>query len=152
MIGTMVAMTEAATTQEPTFTPMLAYEDANAAIAFLTEAFGFTETMRLVGDDGRIGHAELSYGNGKIMLVDFDRGYQGPRHHAETCAAARQWLDNPYVVNGVHVVVNDVAAHFERAKAAGATLLSGIEEGVPGKLYRAADPEGQRWMFNQPPA
>lgn len=145
-------MTEPATTQVPTFTPMLAYEDADAAIAFLTEAFGFTEVMRLVGDDGRIGHAELSYGNGKIMLVDFDRGYQGPRHHAETCAAARAWLDNPYVVNGVHVVVDDVATHFERAEAAGATMLSGIEEGVPGKLYRAADPEGQRWMFNQVPA
>ncbi|NYE71557.1 VOC family protein [Microlunatus parietis] len=145
-------MTETATTQVPTFSPMLAYENAGAAIAFLTEAFGFTETMRLVGDDGRIGHAELSYGNGKIMLVDFDRGYQGPRHHAETCAAARQWLDNPYVVNGVYVVVEDVEAHFKRAEAAGATMLSGIEEGVPGKLYRAADPEGQRWMFNQPPA
>ncbi|MFC7621435.1 VOC family protein [Microlunatus sp. GCM10028923] len=145
-------MTEAATTQTPTLTPMLAYEDANAAIAFLSEAFGFTETMRLVGDDGRIGHAELSYGNGKIMLVDFGRGYQSPRHHAESCAAARTWLDHPYIVNGVYVVVDDVAAHFERAKAAGATLLSEVEETPHGTLYRAADPEGQRWMFNQPPA
>jgi len=137
--------------QDPTIAPMLAYEDADAAINFLTRAFGFTETSRLVVDDGRIGHAELSYGNGIVMLVDFGRGYESPSHHAEHCEATRRWLDNPYVVNGMYIRVEDIRAHFERAKAAGATLLSGIEKSPQGTLYRAADPEGQRWMFNQPP-
>jgi uncharacterized glyoxalase superfamily protein PhnB len=134
---------------QPTITPMLAYEDARAAIDFLTQAFGFTETFRLADDDGKIGHAELSYGDGVVMLVDFGSGYEGPRHHAEHCETARRWLDNPYVVNGIHVRVDDVHAHFDRAKSAGATLLSEVEETPYGILYRAADPEGQRWMFNQ---
>jgi uncharacterized glyoxalase superfamily protein PhnB len=147
----MSTMTERSDSPEagPTIAPMLAYENASAAIDFLTRAFGFTENFRLAGDDGRIGHAELSYGNGVVMLVDFDRGYESPRHHAEHCSATRQWLDHPYVVNGMHVRVDDVRAHFERAKTAGATILSEVEETPHGTLYRAADPEGQRWMFNQ---
>lgn len=136
-------------TDDPTIAPMLAYENASAAIEFLTKAFGFTENFRFAYDDGRIGHAELSYGNGVVMLVDFGYGYEGPRHHAEHCETARRWHDNPYIVNGMHVRVDDVRAHFERAKSAGATILSEVEETPHGTLYRAADPEGQRWMFNQ---
>lgn len=130
-------------------TPMLAYENASAAIDFLTEAFGFTEQFRLPYDDGRIGHAELTYGKGAVMLVDFGNGYQSPKTHAQTCAAARRWQDTPYIVNGVYVEVDDVYAHFERAKAAGATILSDVADEGHGIIYRAADPEGQRWMFSQ---
>ena len=134
----------------PTVVPMLAYENASAAIDFLGAAFGFTERFRLTGDDGRVGHAELAYGEGVVMVVDFGFGYQGPARHAETCAAARAWMDNPYVVNGVFVQVEDVRAHFDRAKAAGAVILSEVEDAGHGTIYRAADPEGQRWMFSQP--
>jgi uncharacterized glyoxalase superfamily protein PhnB len=37
--------------------------------------------------------------------------------------------------------------HFKRATAAGATILSGIEEDPPGRRYRAEDLEGHRWFF-----
>lgn len=139
-------MTESAV---PTVVPMLAYEDAGAAIDFLTTAFGFTERFRLTDDDGRVGHAELACGDGLVMLADFGSGYEGPARHARTCEAARRWLDNPYVVNGVFVRVDDVRAHFDRAKAAGAVILSEVADEGHGVIYRAADPEGQRWMFAQ---
>jgi uncharacterized glyoxalase superfamily protein PhnB len=141
-------------TKLPTVVPMLAYENANAAIEFLTTAFGFTERFRFTDDDGRITHAELAHGDGDdagvVMLVDFGNGYESPATHVRTCAAARQWMDTPYIVNGVFVQVGDVRAHFDRAKAGGATLLSEVEDTGHGILYRAADPEGHRWMFSQP--
>jgi PhnB protein len=45
--------------------------------------------------------------------------------------------------------VDDIDSHFTQAKREGATLLSEIENGGPGRLYRAADLEGHRWMFVQ---
>ena len=53
----------------------------------------------------------------------------------------------PWVVDGVWGQVDDVDAHRERAREAGATLLSEIEQGPDGRLYRVEDPEGHRWMF-----
>ena len=55
----------------------------------------------------------------------------------------------PYIIDGVLVYVDDVAAHFERARAAGAIILSPVEEAGEGKRYRAEDLEGHRWMFMQ---
>ena len=78
--------------------------------------------------------------------------YQSPRHHAEACDLARAWSTTPYVVDGVLVYVDDIEAHFERAQASGATLLSPLEDnpGVRQRNYRAEDLEGHRWMFAQP--
>ena len=135
--------------QTPTIVPFLAYEDATAAIDFLTTAFSFTERYRLAGDDGRIGHAELALDDGVVFLADFAPPYAGPKRHAETCEQARRWFDTPYIVNGVYAQVSDVRAHFDRAKANGATILSEVEDTGHGLLYRAADLEGQRWMFSQ---
>ena len=131
--------------------PMIDYEDAVGAIEFLTTAFGFVEDRerRYTEPDGRISHAQLSLDGGSIMLGGSIDGYQGPDHHASTCDHARAWLDTPYIVDGVLCYVDDVAAHFERARAAGARILSEIEEGFPGTRYRAADLEGHRWMFMQ---
>ena len=53
----------------------------------------------------------------------------------------------PYIVDGVLVYVPDVSAHFERARRAGANILSEVEETPDGKRYRAEDIEGHRWMF-----
>lgn len=54
------------------------------------------------------------------------------------------------MVDGVLVVVSDVDAHCARAREAGATILSEPVHDGPGRLYRAEDPEGHRWMFLQP--
>lgn len=53
----------------------------------------------------------------------------------------------PWIIDGVMVLVDDLDAHFERAKAAGAAILSKIEDGPPGRRYRAEDLEGHRWFF-----
>jgi uncharacterized glyoxalase superfamily protein PhnB len=131
--------------------PMLAYEDAGAAVDWLVESFGFEELMRVPDDDGTIVHAELGTGDGKIMLATPSPDYVSPRRMRELSDEARKMYEVPYVVDGVLVEVDDVDAHFARAKAAGATILSEAED-VPEfgvRHYRVEDPEGHRWMFSQ---
>ena len=56
--------------QTQTITAYISVRNASAAIAFYVEAFGAVELSRLVSDDGRIGHAEITIGNSKLMLAD----------------------------------------------------------------------------------
>ena len=132
--------------------PMIAYEDAGAAADWLCEAFGFTERgERYVTEDGMVGHAELELGGEVVMLATPNREYQSPKRHRETCDAACSWLDNPWVIDGVLVLVDDLDAHHEHAVAAGAKVIRPREEGPAGRLYTAEDVEGHRWMFQQRP-
>lgn len=89
----------------------------------------------------------MDTGHGMVMMATPSPHYEGPKHHRAHCEAASTWSEVPYIVDGVLVYVDDVTAHFQRAKAAGATLLSEVEAGGEGKLYRAEDLEGHRWMF-----
>src|SRR5213593_1942863 len=108
----------------PRIIPMMAYEDVEAALDWLAKAFGFHERTRLTGPDGTIGHAEMELGDGLIMLANPTPDYQSPKHHAEVCDQARKWSAVPYVIDGLHVFVDDVDGHFDQARTAGATILS----------------------------
>jgi uncharacterized glyoxalase superfamily protein PhnB len=132
-----------------TVVPMVAYEDAAAAIDWLTEAFGFRENAdERYTEDGRVTHAELDVGDGSILYVaNPTPDYVAPRKHRESCDDAARWSTVPWVVDGVLVHVGDIDAHFERARAAGAHILSPVEPGPDEKRYRVEDPEGHRWMF-----
>ncbi|MEA2655167.1 MAG: hypothetical protein QOI23_532 [Chloroflexota bacterium] len=132
--------------------PMIAYEDGNAAMDWLIDAFGFVEADRRLSADGVLTHGELKAGGGLIMLATPTPDYQGPKHHRESCEAARKWSSVPYIIDGVLVQVDDVAAHFERARAAGALILSAPEDTPDGRRYRVEDIEGHRWMFEERPA
>jgi uncharacterized glyoxalase superfamily protein PhnB len=134
----------------PTVLPMLSYEDPGAAADWLVRAFGFTENFRYAEDDGTVSHVELQLGDGVVMLGYPGRDYESPKRHRESCEAARRWSDVPWVIDGVHVYVDDVDEHYRRAEEAGATMLSGLEDQPFGdRLYRVEDLEGHRWMFSQ---
>jgi PhnB protein len=126
---------------------MLSYEDGVKALEWLARAFGFQETARMTTPDGRLAHGEMRAGDGLIMLSSPTPDYRGPKRHRETCEQARLWSAVPWVIDGVLVMVDELDRHFARAKAAGATILSEIEEGSPGRRYRAEDIEGHRWFF-----
>lgn len=132
---------------EQTVFPMIAYEDAAAAMDWLIRAFAFTERRRMMDKQGRVVHGELELSGNLVMVASPTPDYRNPKNHGETCPQAKQWLTAPWVIDGVLVMVDDVDAHFSRARSEGATMLSEIEEGGPGRLYRAADLEGHRWMF-----
>jgi uncharacterized glyoxalase superfamily protein PhnB len=135
--------------EDPGVIPMIAYEDGFVALAWLSEAFGFRERARMIGEDGSLSHAEMEAGDGLIMVATPTPDYESPRRHRQQCVAARKWSSVPWVIDGVLVYVDDVDAHFQRAKSAGAAILSEPEDGGPGRLYRVEDLEGHRWMFLQ---
>lgn len=131
----------------PSVIPMISYEDGIGALEWLASAFGFRETARLTTPDGRLSHGEMRAGGGLIMLASPTPDYRGPKRHREACEEARRWSAAPWIVDGVLVFVDHLERHLARAKAAGATILSEIEEGPPGRRYRAEDLEGHRWFF-----
>ena len=134
---------------DPDVIPMLSYENGVAALEWLARAFGFKERTRMIDAAGRLAHGEMEAGGGLIMLATPTPAYESPRRHREECAPARRWCEVPWVIDGVLVHVADVDAHCERARKAGATILSEPEGGSPGRRYRVEDLEGHRWMFLQ---
>jgi uncharacterized glyoxalase superfamily protein PhnB len=119
----------------PTVYPTQRYADAPAAIRFLTEAFGLTESLVVPGPDGTIAHAELSWGSGVIMLGSATDGSDG-RLAAHT---GPTWF---------YLVVDDPDAHYRRAVAAGADIVQELTDGDRGsRSYTARDPEGSLWTF-----
>jgi uncharacterized glyoxalase superfamily protein PhnB len=130
--------------------PFIGYEDAAAAIEWLERAFGFVEDRSARHEqDGTIGHAELEL-QGAAIYLSTPPGYASPRTLRETSDLARRAYDNPWVIDGHYVEVDDLDAHYARAVEAGATILREPEDpGVGSRIYTAEDPEGHRWMFGQ---
>lgn len=111
----------------PSIVPYLSYTDAKAAIGFLTAAFGLELVQGYDGEDGKLMHGEMRHGNGVIMLGTEERPKGSP---------------------GIYLVVEDVDAHYEAAKAAGADIVYPPEDTEFGtRRYRARDPEGHEWSF-----
>jgi uncharacterized glyoxalase superfamily protein PhnB len=130
--------------------PFIGYEDAASAIDWLGRAFGFVEDPAARHEaDGTISHAELQVGDARIYLST-PPGYASPRSMRESSELARRAYDNPWVIDGLFVEVEDVDAHCRQARAEGATILRDLEEpGIGFRIYTAEDPEGHRWMFGQ---
>ncbi|MFE7100295.1 VOC family protein [Streptomyces erythrochromogenes] len=120
----------------PSICPTLVYRDAKAAIKLLTEAFGFSQVAVYEGDDGSVVHAELSYGNGVVMLGS--KGTGGAFDKAMEGAGPA----------GVYVVVDDVDAHHRRAVEHGVEILMGpTDQDYGSRDYMARDGEGNIWSF-----
>jgi PhnB protein len=136
---------------DPDVIPMIAYEDGVAALDWLAKAFGFQERTRITDKGGRLSHGEMQAGSGVIMLASPTPQYRAPAHHREDCEQASAWSEVPYIIDGVLVTVDDVGAHYRRAREAGARILSEPEKDKYGTRYRAEDLEGHRWMFVERP-
>ena len=132
----------------PRIAPAVFYDDAAAAIDWLTRAFGFAVRERVENDAGQIVHSQLVLDGGLIMV-----GQVGL--HPD-----RTWARSPLTVGGANtqalaVYVDDVDAHCERARAAGAaiTVEPATDDYGDGywmdRSYEARDPEGHHWWFLQ---
>ena len=128
--------------------PFVGYEDAAAAIDWLERAFGFREKRdQRHEENATITHAELEL-EGAAVYVSTPAGYASPRTLRAESDRARRAYDNAWVIDGHFVQVDDVDAHYEQARAVGATILREPEEpGIGFRIYTAEDPEGHRWMF-----
>ena len=118
--------------------PHLAYEDPAAAIEWLGRAFGFVERegARVTTRDSIF--TSMDTGAGGIMLGS-------PGGHG---AFSPRTLGGPSL--SLTVYIEDVDAHSERARAAGAEIVAEPEDKFFGdRTYEAIDIEGHRWAFHQ---
>jgi uncharacterized glyoxalase superfamily protein PhnB len=116
--------------------PTILYDDAKAAVQLLKDAFGFSEAAVYEDEEGRVVHAELTYGDGVVILGS--RGREGD--------FAKALADGGPV--GVYVVVADVDAHHRRAAEHGAEILTPpADQDYGGRDYMARDAEGNVWSF-----
>jgi uncharacterized glyoxalase superfamily protein PhnB len=117
-------------------TPYLLYEDGEAAIEFLADAFGFREVERTIGGAGGL-HVELEVpGGGRIYVGQPPKGFQNPSEVGRTSL--------------VFVVLDEVDEHYERAREAGAEIMEELADQPTGhRRYGCRDPQGHEWFFAQ---
>jgi uncharacterized glyoxalase superfamily protein PhnB len=128
------------------------YREAGKMIDWLCAAFGLEVRLKVEGDNGRIEHSELTYGDGVIMVANERVG-----------AAASRWgVDLKSLLSlggantqGMMLYVDDVDAHCATARAAGAKIVEEpsvhdySEDYWADRGYGAVDPEGHLWWFTQ---
>jgi uncharacterized glyoxalase superfamily protein PhnB len=117
---------------DATVFPTLKYDDAQAAIEFLTKAFGAERHAVYTGENGTVGHAELRFGNGLVMFGSATSELPATRGQGA----------------GIYVVVDDADAHHAQAHAAGAEVTrEPYDTDYGSREYSARDPEGNAWHF-----
>ena len=116
-----------------TVIPVLVYPDVRAAVAWLSEAFGFEERVR-IGDDHR---AQMRVGeDGGVIVADVRGEQRAPQAG--------------HVTHVLKVRVADVDAAFERARSHGARVLQEPTEFEYGEREcTLEDPAGHRWQLTQ---
>lgn len=120
--------------------PTMRYANATRMIDWLCDAFGFERHAVYEDGEGGIAHAQLTFGSGMIMLAD------------DTDGEFSQYQSTPQSLGGTtqsaYLVVADVDAVCERARAAGARIVIGPrDEDYGGRGFVCIDPEGQVWSF-----
>jgi uncharacterized glyoxalase superfamily protein PhnB len=122
----------------PNIFPVLRYADARGAIDWLVQAFGFQKVAEFDGPNGTIAHAELKFGPSTIGIS----------------SATPPTAENPWshVRQGIYVCPDDIDAHYEHARRAGAEIAVPIRDMDYGsREYAARDPEGRLWGFGTYP-
>lgn len=131
----------------PRLTTAVFYDDAAKAIDWLVNAFGFEVRMKVDGENGVVEHSELTFGESLMMIGDTRRQKDKQRN-----------MKSPKSVGGANtqaimLFVDDVDAHCERARKAGAritmepTVSDYGEDYWADKTYECVDPEGHYWWF-----
>ena len=128
----------------PRISSALYYADAARAIDWLCEAFGFEVRIKVETDDGHVAHSELTFGGGVVMVAEAGAG--------ESPGRAPSQLDGRNT-QSLFLYVDDAEAHCERARKAGARIVTEPtvtdygEDHWADKGYACVDPEGHHWWF-----
>lgn len=130
----------------PAFVPAVFYKDPLAALRWLEKAFGFEVAALILDGEGALAHSEGTFHDGSLNVGgEWGGGPIGPAR-----------MRSPASLDGVgtqfiRVTLPDgIDEHCERARAAGATIIAEPADQFYGdRVYRALDPEGHVWNFNQ---
>ena len=113
----------------------IVYDDVAAAIDWLSRVFGFEEHYRYGDPDAPAG-AQMHLGEAWIMLRAARPGEATPERLGER-------------TQSLTVFVEDVDAHYARAREAGATIVEELNETMYGeRQYGAVDLGGHHWLFS----
>jgi uncharacterized glyoxalase superfamily protein PhnB len=118
--------------------PCVNYQDAPAAIRFLTDAFGFVSTGTYTADDDEtvVQHAELLWPEGGGVML-------GTANRPES-----EFSQMPVGCASVYVVTDQPDTVFTRATDAGAEVMKGlVDEDYGSRGFSVRDPEGNIWSF-----
>ncbi|MEO6982768.1 MAG: VOC family protein [Edaphobacter sp.] len=123
--------------------PSLRYRDALAAIDWLIRAFGLEKhAVHLGPDNTTVMHAQLTFGNGMVMLGSVDNGSEFGKLTAQPDEIG---LRNTH---GIYLVVTDANAVYATAKAAGAEMVLDIRDmDYGGRAFTCRDLEGHLWSI-----
>jgi uncharacterized glyoxalase superfamily protein PhnB len=135
----------------PRISSSVFYQDAAAAIDWLCSAFGFEIRLKVEGDNGRIEHSELTYGEGLIMVAQESRNSERPWKNV---------MRSPKSLNGettqsIMFFVDDADLHCANARRHGARIVEEPATHDYGadywsdRSYGALDPEGHMWWITQ---
>lgn len=130
---------EQTASSRPALSPYLAVLDASAAMDWYRDVLGAIETMRFVGDDGRVGHGEMVIGGSSIMLAGPypEMSIYGPDHYGGTTVT-------------LLLEVVDIDHTYRRAVEAGAQIEREPADQPHGRRNAViVDPFGHRWMLSQ---
>lgn len=124
-----------------TIMPCLRYRDAPAAIDWLCNTLGFEAALVIRNEDDTVAHAQLTYGNGMIMLASVVDSEYG--------RLLKQPVDiGTFVTQSSYLVVNDADQVHERVLQAGGTVLLPLQdEDYGGRGFTCRDPEGHVWSI-----
>ncbi len=124
-----------------TVIPALRYLNAPAAIDWLCNVIGFTRHAVYEGENGTIGHAELTLGGGMIML-----GSQKDDEHAARFKSPAE--TEGVETRSVYIVVSDVDAVYARAIAAESDIIRPVQDTPYGsREFAVKDPDGHSWSL-----
>ncbi len=125
----------------PRISSAIVYEDLSGALDWLAKAFGFELRVLVQDGDGNIQHTEMEFGGGVIMIA------KAGQPTANSCSPKSQSGRN---TQSLLVFVDDVDAHHDRARAAGATIIAPPETRDYGdRIYGCLDFEGHPWFFSR---
>ncbi|MGH7547621.1 MAG: VOC family protein [Gemmatimonadales bacterium] len=119
-------------------TPYLYYENVEAALTFLSKAFGLRKYgPQTRGPDGKINHAAMQLGSDLVMMGRPPSGYRNPKRLGQA-------------TQSLYINASDVDKHCERATKAGATIVETPADTAYGhRRYGVTDPGGHEWYFAQ---
>src|ERR1700726_1095889 len=100
----------------------LRYRDAPAAIEWLCRAFGFEKNAVYPNADGTIAHAQLTFGNGMVMLGSVSNGTPSSDLVRQPDEIGKKETQSPYLI------VSDCDAVYASAKTAGAEIVIDIAD------------------------
>lgn len=119
--------------------PALRYKDAPAAIDWLCDVLGFKKHV-VFESDGVVHHAELTFGNGMIMLGS---SREGPFDELTQIPIE---VDN-YNTQSPYIFVDNLIDHYNNVKSKGAEIVLPLKKEPHGSGYTCRDPEGYIWSF-----